>query len=104
MKKFYLLLALTLVTCTGVFAQAKKALMTVTIKTPSVQCDMCKDLLAKGEKPICVTSCPTRVLDFGKLEDLKKQYKGVNQVIGMPDPVTKAAFIITPHRNAVMDR
>ena len=29
------------------------------------KCDMCKDLLAKGEKPICVTSCPTRVLDFG---------------------------------------
>ena len=68
------------------------------------KCDMCKDLLAKGEKPICVTSCPTRVLDFGKLEDLKKQYKGVNQVKGMPDPVTKPAFIITPHRNAVMDR
>ncbi|MCA0397350.1 MAG: heavy-metal-associated domain-containing protein [Bacteroidetes bacterium] len=47
MKKFYLLLALTLVTCTGVFAQAKKALMTVTIKTPSVQCDMCKDRIEK---------------------------------------------------------
>ncbi len=47
MKKLYLMLAMALLACSGVFAQGKKALQTVTIKTPSVQCDMCKDRIEK---------------------------------------------------------
>lgn len=47
MKKLYLLLVMALLACSGVFAQGKKALQTVTIKTPSVQCDMCKDRIEK---------------------------------------------------------
>lgn len=68
------------------------------------KCDMCKDLLAKGEKPVCVTACPMRVLEAGKIEELRKKYQGVDQIKGMPEPKTKPAFVITPHRNAVMER
>ena len=68
------------------------------------KCDMCKDLLAKGEKPVCVTACPMRLLDCGKLDELRKKYQGVDQIKGMPEPKTKPSFVITPHRDAVMER
>lgn len=67
------------------------------------KCDMCKDLLAKGEKPVCVTSCPMRVLDYGTVDELKKIYQGVDQIKGMPEPNTKPSLVITPHRSAVMN-
>lgn len=47
MKKLYLLLVLALVASSGAWAQAKKALQTVTIKTPSVQCESCKERIEK---------------------------------------------------------
>lgn len=66
------------------------------------KCDMCKDLLAKDEKPVCVTGCPMRVLDHGDLDELRQKYQGVDQIKGMPEPKTKPALVITPHRSAVM--
>src|SRR5436305_14253648 len=42
MKKLKLLLALTFVVATVASAQTKKAIQTVTIKTPTVQCESCK--------------------------------------------------------------
>jgi copper chaperone CopZ len=42
MKKLYLLLVALLAIGTATMAQNKKALQTAVIKTPSVQCDMCK--------------------------------------------------------------
>lgn len=69
----------------------------------TAKCDMCKDLLAKGEKPVCVTGCPMRVLDQGNIDELKKKYQGVNHVKGMPEPKTKLSLIIKPHCSAVMN-
>lgn len=66
------------------------------------KCDLCKDLIAKGEKPVCVAGCPMRVLDYGKVDELKKKYQGVAQVKGMPEPKTKPSLLITPHRSAVI--
>lgn len=65
------------------------------------KCDLCKDLLAKGEKPICVDACPMRALDYGDIEDLKKKYQGTADVKGLPDSrITQPSLVIHPHRNA----
>lgn len=48
MKKFKFLLIALIGLSTMTMAQAKKkALETITIKTPSVQCDMCKDRIER---------------------------------------------------------
>ncbi len=53
MKKLSLIASILLLTASAGWAQAKKALETVTIATPSVQCEMCKkrieSFLAKEE-------------------------------------------------------
>lgn len=30
---------------------------------------LCESIIAKGEKPLCVTSCPTTARDFGDIDD-----------------------------------
>ncbi|MBC8032895.1 MAG: cation transporter [Chitinophagaceae bacterium] len=53
MKKLKLVLFLLIAGTTVSMAQAKKSLQTVTIKTPTVQCEMCKkkieDFMAREE-------------------------------------------------------
>ncbi|MBS7643929.1 4Fe-4S dicluster domain-containing protein [Candidatus Bathyarchaeota archaeon] len=36
------------------------------------KCDLCLDKLKKGLKPICVASCPTKALTYGKISELLK--------------------------------
>ena len=47
MKTFKLLMLLLVAATTTSLAQAKKVLQTVTIKTPTVQCEMCKERIEK---------------------------------------------------------
>lgn len=37
------------------------------------KCDMCSDLLAKGESPTCETSCPTGAIEFGPVGEMRKK-------------------------------
>lgn len=37
------------------------------------KCDMCKDLLAKGEKPSCETRCPKQAILFGAREEMRQE-------------------------------
>ena len=65
------------------------------------KCDLCKDLLANGDQPVCVSGCPMRVLECGRLDQLQKKYGTVNKVKGLPDPArTKPSLVITPHHAA----
>lgn len=47
MGRFHLVLMLMLGVSAAGLAQAKKALQTITIQTPSVQCEMCKNRIEK---------------------------------------------------------
>ncbi len=38
------------------------------------KCDFCVDRLDEGQPAVCVGSCPTRALDVGPLDALKKMY------------------------------
>jgi Fe-S-cluster-containing dehydrogenase component len=38
-----------------------------------VKCELCRHLLAKGEKPGCCRVCPRAAVIYGKYEDLKKE-------------------------------
>ncbi len=60
------------------------------------KCDMCADLIQKGEKPACVDACFMRALHFGEIEELKKQYGGVQDLEILPSSdITKPAVLIT---------
>ncbi|HHW61223.1 MAG TPA: 4Fe-4S dicluster domain-containing protein, partial [Syntrophomonadaceae bacterium] len=62
------------------------------------KCTMCIDRLEKGQKPICVASCPLRALDFGPLDEMIAQYGDQRRLEGMPDErTTKPAFLVKPH-------
>ncbi|MCR4942443.1 MAG: 4Fe-4S dicluster domain-containing protein [Campylobacter sp.] len=50
------------------------------------KCDMCKDLLAVGQKPACEVACPKNAIKFGKkseimalLKDEKREIYGLNE-------------------------
>ncbi|NQU87968.1 MAG: dimethylsulfoxide reductase subunit B [Mariniphaga sp.] len=68
------------------------------------KCDLCFDYLEEGKQPSCVTSCPMRVLDFGKLEDLKEKYGDSENIYPLPDPkICQPSFLITPHKDATIE-
>ncbi len=65
------------------------------------KCNFCQDLLAKGENPACVDSCPMRALEFGELSDLQAKYGTLDAVEPLPSgEFTDPSLVITPHKNA----
>ena len=66
-----------------------------------LKCDMCKDEIEAGGKPICVTGCPMRALDWGTREEMIEKYgEGDVEVEPLPADTTDPNLILTPHRNA----
>lgn len=64
-------------------------------KNKTTKCDMCLDLVEKGEKPSCVTACLCRALDFGDIRELKKKYGNSDNIKFLPKPsLTKPSLII----------
>jgi len=71
------------------------------VKGVMSKCDLCQDLIANGEKPACVASCPQRALDYGELSELRNKYGEGNSIEPLPDPsLTWPAVVINPHRQA----
>ena len=61
------------------------------------KCNACADLLAQNQNPACVDACVMRVLHFGDLETLRKQYGGTSDIAVLPDSqITKPSLLITP--------
>lgn len=66
-----------------------------------LKCDMCKNEVESGGKPVCVTSCLMRALDFGPKEDLVAKYgEGDVEIEPLPKNTTQPNLVISPHRNA----
>jgi anaerobic dimethyl sulfoxide reductase subunit B (iron-sulfur subunit) len=65
------------------------------------KCDFCYDLVAAGEDPACVASCPLRCLDFGELTELRSKYGRLAAIEPLPSAeYTDPAVVITPHKDA----
>ena len=65
------------------------------------KCNFCQDYLAEGKDPACVAACPSRVLKFGEIEDLRAEYGDEAGIEPLPDPsLTKPNLVIIPHRQA----
>ncbi|MEL4358820.1 MULTISPECIES: DMSO/selenate family reductase complex B subunit [unclassified Luteococcus] len=66
------------------------------------KCDGCKDYRDAGQKPACVAACPSRALDWGEIDELKKKHgTDLRAVEPLPDPeITRPNLLITPHRSA----
>ena len=66
------------------------------------KCDFCIDLLAKGQNPICVDTCPLNAIKFGTIKELREKYGDLSQVQGLPDKmITRPNLVIKPHNGAV---
>lgn len=65
------------------------------------KCNLCADLVDKGEKPACVASCVMRAIQFGELDELRKEYGGTADVKGLPSSnLTHPSILITPKKEA----
>lgn len=63
------------------------------------KCDMCHDLVDKGERPACVESCPYRAMDFGPLDELQEKYGSFADPAPLPDPsITEPAVVYLPNK------
>lgn len=67
----------------------------------TIKCDMCRDDVALGRKPLCVLSCPMRALDFGTIEELHDKYgEGDAEIEPLPKSETDPSLVLAPHRDS----
>ncbi len=67
----------------------------------SGKCDMCKDLIDKGENPACVDACVMRAIKYGDLNELRAEYNDISDIEPLPpNSITKPSLVITPHKHA----
>lgn len=65
------------------------------------KCNFCVDELAQGKEPTCVAACPSRVLQYGDLDELRAKHGNVVNVEPLPDPsITRPSLVVAPHRHA----
>ena len=64
----------------------------------AIKCDMCKADVDAGGKPLCVTGCPMRALDWGEYDELVAKYgEGNIEIEPLPLNSTGATTVIKAH-------
>ena len=67
----------------------------------AIKCDMCAKERELGRRPVCVTACPMRALDWGPYDELLEKYgEGDIEVEPLPEDITGAMTILNPHPKA----
>lgn len=65
------------------------------------KCDLCYDYRSEGKDPACVAACPSRALEWGPIEELRKKHGNLNGIAPLPDPsLTEPHLVIEAHRDA----
>jgi anaerobic dimethyl sulfoxide reductase subunit B (iron-sulfur subunit) len=58
------------------------------------KCNLCVEELDRGRLPVCVTACPMRVIEVGRLADLETRPGATMLIRGVPSPdLTKPACV-----------
>lgn len=69
------------------------------------KCDFCRDLIDKGETPMCVASCQMRAIDFGEISELRDKYGDNADIAPLPSSsLTSPSIVINASRFADIDR
>jgi anaerobic dimethyl sulfoxide reductase subunit B (iron-sulfur subunit) len=68
------------------------------------KCDFCSDLLAKGENPVCIDSCPQFALEYGDIKELTTKHSAaVADLPALPSSSqTGPSAVITPRPSALV--
>ncbi|WP_080844124.1 DMSO/selenate family reductase complex B subunit [Cytobacillus gottheilii] len=65
------------------------------------KCNLCIDLLEKGERPACEAACIYRAIEVGPIEELRKKYGEVSELKDLPKAsMTNPNIVISPHKFA----
>jgi anaerobic dimethyl sulfoxide reductase subunit B (iron-sulfur subunit) len=56
------------------------------------KCNLCVDRLEKGQTPVCVSACPLRAIEIGRLEEISRRSGAVAEIRDLPSSrLTKPA-------------
>ena len=69
-----------------------------------VKCDTCKALRDAGQNPVCVDACPYRALEFGDLDELRREHGSdlVSEVPALPGADVTGANLLLKTRPAAL--
>lgn len=73
------------------------------------KCDMCHELVQKGQQPACVSACPQQAMTFGSKEEMKKlvrnRSKEINgHIYGLTENGGTATYYVSPVPFAEIDK
>ena len=67
-------------------------------KKHMTKCDGCYELIEQNKKPLCVSSCPLRALDFGPIDELREKYGDITDIAPLPQSsFTQPSITINPN-------
>lgn len=63
------------------------------------KCDLCLERWADGKRPVCVTSCPTRALDAGPMNEMRAMHGEIREAAGfIYNDELRPSVVIKPKR------
>lgn len=65
------------------------------------KCDLCRNRLARGKKPLCIVACPKKAMEIGRREDIIKKAETLRQkydgdIYGMTENGGTSTLYVSP--------